>query len=245
MLPFQSFYKNSLTEQVLNRMHFDTHVRLIHFSLLLLCAASCLFAVIRCIYSDSYTILFMIWNLFLAYLPFMFSRLMYTGHHKLLHIFYFTLWLLFLPNAPYMITDIVHLKQIRLNEFFWFDVSFYFLFAITGVLLGLVSMLTMHRYMHQFYKRRVTWPAILVLHILCAYGVYLGRIERYNSWDLFTKPVVLFKDIINDILHPLQNEQALGFTMVGMLLLMMCYFFMAAMRCPELFFRINKSRTQL
>lgn len=244
MFQFQSMYKNSFASQADNRMHLDSQVRLIHFSLFMLCAASCLFAIVRCVYSHSYTVLFMVWNLFLAFMPLLFSRLMYTRHPKVLHVIYFLLWLLFLPNAPYMITDVVHLKHIRFNQYYWFDVSFYFLFAITGVLLGMVSMLTMHRYMHQFYKRWITWPAILILHLLCAYGVYLGRIERYNSWDLFTKPIVLFRDMVNHLLHPMQHTQALGFTMVGMLLLLMCYFFMAAMRSPELFYRTTKMQQQ-
>ena len=58
---------------------------------------------------------FLSWNLFLAWLPYLFSlylaRLNHVGASKIMMGMVFLAWLLFFPNAPYIVTDFLHLRE--------------------------------------------------------------------------------------------------------------------------------------
>jgi uncharacterized membrane protein len=58
---------------------------------------------------------------------------------------------------------------------------------------------------------------------LSGLGIYLGRFLELNSWDLFFHPRVIMLDIINRLIHPVQNEQAYGVTLMFGAFLFMCY----------------------
>ncbi|HET9431357.1 MAG TPA: DUF1361 domain-containing protein, partial [Chitinophagaceae bacterium] len=49
--------------------------------------------------------------------------------------------------------------------------------------------------------------------LLNAFGIYIGRYLRYNSWDAITNPLELSGDIALMFLHPFQNFYAWG--MIG------------------------------
>ena len=90
---------------------------------------------------------FMVWNLFLAWLPWLFAlpmRLLPSRRgHGWKVMPWFAAWLLFLPNAPYMITDLLHVRYSD-HAPVWFDASMLFLFAWTGCLLGFHSLRVVH-----------------------------------------------------------------------------------------------------
>jgi uncharacterized membrane protein len=52
----------------------------------------------------------------------------------------------------------------------------------------------------------------LVILALTGFGIYLGRFERWNSWDLFTSPIALSADIWDMIRHPRTNKTAYVFS---------------------------------
>lgn len=64
---------------------------------------------------------------------------------------------------------------------------------------------------------------IFVLIYLCGYGVYLGRFDRYNSWDIISNPVQLFSSIYYDYRHPMHNLDALGFSLLISTFIMIFY----------------------
>ena len=97
------------------------------------------------------------------------------------------LWLLFLPNAPYIVTDFVHLTA-RSTVPLWFDGVELSAFAWTGMLLGFVSLYLVHAVARHRFGGTAGWLGVLAVLGLVSAGVYLGRVKRWNSWDLITQP---------------------------------------------------------
>ena len=47
---------------------------------------------------------------------------------------------------------------------------------------------------------------------LSSFGVYLGRYQRWNSWDLFTKPFTFFKSMTLQLFEPSALITSIGVT---------------------------------
>src|SRR6185503_20161926 len=139
--------------------------------------------VVRITLTGQLTYAFIAWNLFLAWIPFAISQRItgVTNRWKILLLF--SAWLLFLPNAPYIITDFLHLKE-RPPIPYWFDVLLLFSAALNGLLLGLVSLFTIEGFLAKRYGNRISALLILCSFFLCAFGIYIGRYLRWNSWDI-------------------------------------------------------------
>lgn len=168
---------------------------------------------------------FLIWNLFLAYLPLCITTLMrnYPALAAKRLYFYpaFACWLLLLPNAPYLITDFIHLKK-ELNVPVWFDVLMLISFAITGVICGLAAMKEMFLMLEKRSGTRAAWSVMAVTSILSGFGVYVGRFLRYNSWDILHRPLALSSDILSSLTHPDTWKPAVGITLgLGTLLFLL------------------------
>ncbi|MCL5245215.1 DUF1361 domain-containing protein [Cellulophaga sp. 20_2_10] len=154
---------------------------------------------------------FLVWNLFLAGLPYLFSQILKQLHatnaNKLIQFGVFGLWLLFLPNSPYIITDLIHLQN-ESATMVWLDLLIVFVYAINGLLLGLFSMIDIYHILKSKYDAKNANFFMIYLCLLCGYGVYLGRFLRFNSWDLFTKPHIL----VYNIAHSLTNYNVWAMT---------------------------------
>ncbi|XVJ66662.1 MAG: DUF1361 domain-containing protein [Lacibacter sp.] len=159
---------------------------------------------VRVVYTGSLLFLFIPWNLFLAWLPFYFSTKMKSEQTIPVKLLWFGCWLLFLPNAPYLITDLVHLEP-RPYVPYYFDLVLLFSAAWNGLLLGLLSFQQIERQLNLYLGRWKVNSIIFVLFLLCGFGIYLGRFDRYNSWHIITQPFDLATDIIRYMLQPLQH----------------------------------------
>lgn len=149
--------------------------------------------------------LFLVWNLFLAGIPFAITQVFKLSSKlravKIVGFLVFAAWLLFLPNSPYIITDLVHLHNDRSN-LVWLDLFLVFVFAFNGLLLGLLSMLDMSSLIRQRYGSRVAKYTMFKVCLLSGYGIYLGRFLRFNSWDITTKPATLLYQIAHSLREP-------------------------------------------
>lgn len=113
--------------------------------LIFLTALCIAFIAARIILKDNLRYSFLLWNLFLAWIPLLLSQLAYRViERRAFSVAALFLWLLFFPNAPYIITDLLHLKGYSQN-ILWFDSLLIFTFAITGLLIGLVSLNLAHQ----------------------------------------------------------------------------------------------------
>ena len=140
------------------------------------------------------------WNLFLAWFPLGVVLVLRDlrradgpslrfGSHWLLGTG-LAVWLVFLPNAPYIITDLYHIRHVD-QPLLWFDTMTLFVFALTGLLIGLYSILIVHRMLRPMAGNLFTWGMILGSQVLSGFGIYLGRFGRWNSWDVLTNPSAL------------------------------------------------------
>jgi len=167
-------------------------------------AFSCLLVAFRVLHTHSGIFLYMVWNLFLAYIPYALSNWLTAYPHRMQQPFFryalFLVWLLFLPNAFYILTDLYHLHDSRHPLApAWFDLALIFSCAWNGLLLGVLSLRQMEKLYH--------FPVAPIM-ALNALGVYVGRYLRYNSWDIISNPLRLTADILNMVIHPFRNQYA-------------------------------------
>jgi uncharacterized membrane protein len=148
---------------------------------------------VRSDYSGSGRYAFLIWNLFLAWIPFIISYFTYTLTLRRKWIYVVIpiaafLWLIFFPNAPYILTDFQHLANGVKELPIWYDVMMLIWFAFTGLLLGMVSLFLMQEIIRREFGRWPGWAFVGLVTGLSAAGVYMGRFLRWNSWDILYNP---------------------------------------------------------
>jgi len=169
---------------------------------------------------------FLVWNLILAWVPLVLALVAYDGyrrHRSLLWLSPFlALWLIFLPNAPYIVTDFVHLSASS-HAPLWFDGVELSAFAWTGMLLGFVSLYLVHAVLRHRFGPPAGWLVVLCVLGLASVGVYLGRVKRWNSWDLITQPGAKLGDVHAHLADPASLAKGLGVTIVVTLLLAAAY----------------------
>jgi len=177
----------------------------------------------RFLVSRQFTYFNLVWNLVLAWLPLGFAFLAdrFRASRRCLFGCLF-LWLLFLPNSPYLVTDLVHLKP-RPPVPLWFDILLVQSFVLTGLLLGFLSLYLIHQRVSRSCGWRLGWGFTLVMIGLTGFGIYLGRFERWNSWDLFLRPLALSSDIWDLARHPRANKTAFGFSTLCAMFLFLTY----------------------
>lgn len=205
---------------------------------LFLSFACCFMSVYRILSTGQMYFLFMVWNLFLTWIPYglallvghLYATLEHSSKKTLLITLIGGFWLLFYPNAPYIITDYLHLNSINfykaLEPHFsynsdllaWYDFVMMSLYVLTGFLLGFLSLNIIHGIVNKKYGNKKGWLFVLTVQFVSSYAIYLGRFIRLNSWDLFFAPATLFGTIIKHT-----NMHSLSFTFIFGLFLTLIY----------------------
>ena len=152
----------------------------------------------RIIVNESEAYLFLVWNLFLALIPLIISQ--YLSSRKLSYSKYKLLiisgvWFFFLPNSPYIITDFAHIVHTR-PAFIWLDILLLFSFAFSSLLFGLISINQMFTIFKQRWSLKIANMLLILTCFSCGFGIYLGRVLRFNSWDILTSPLYILKKSI-------------------------------------------------
>ena len=183
--------------------------------------------VARVVVSNSRHYQFLVWNLFLAWLPYAFTLWVIATRRRTpgrvaKAALPAGLWLLFLPNAPYILTDFIHLGRVR-GAPLWFDAALIGTFAAAGLALGLGSLLVVHRVVEARAGRVVGWAVAVSSLMLSAIGIYLGRFPRFNSWDVITDPHGLAPVVLQRLADPFGNTFLLRFGAVMSTLLLASY----------------------
>ncbi|HLB24266.1 MAG TPA: DUF1361 domain-containing protein [Dehalococcoidia bacterium] len=167
--------------------------------------------------SGEWTYFFVPGNLALAWLPLLFAILCHqlsettTPLRRTLAVASGALWLLFLPNAPYVLTDLQHYQDSPLIAG-WYDGLMLGAFVATGMLLGLFSLYLMHGVLAKQAGATASWIVMLAAMPLCGFGIYVGRVLRWNSWDAIVAPGTLVADLTRVATDPLMRSEAFAMT---------------------------------
>ena len=167
---------------------------------------------IRIIKTDSVFFLFLVWNLFLAFIPYLITFLLSLRKvNRFVFWTGFTIWLVFLPNSPYILTDLQHIRLSTLQSV-WFDVLLILSFAVNGAIIGFVSLFMMRELLRKRISKSATNFIIYTTLLLCGFGIYLGRILRWNSWDIIQNPIGILSDVAKRFLFPTEHINTWSFT---------------------------------
>jgi len=169
----------------------------------------------------------MFWNLFLAWIPYLCSIWTCRIHGRTPSqpwrlLLPAALWLAWLPNASYLLTEFVHLQHVPTRAV-WYDIALILAFAWTGCLLAIASLSMMHHLVRARWGELVGWLFVVTVAVLNGVGIYLGRFERWNSWDLLLNPLQVVLDIATRVIHPLAHPRFVGVTLFYAVFLLVCY----------------------
>ena len=166
-------------------------------------ALSIVLLMIRMKLNQSFYLLFLVWNLFLAFIPFAITTWLCSkpSHNKVMLLAIYAIWLIFLPNAPYIVTDLLHLRNAEAH-LMWLDVLVITSFAFNGLALFFLSLADMEHLLKRYFNRHIVSTTMLFTFGLTAFGIYLGRFLRYNSWEIINNPLQLFSDSFDLIFQP-------------------------------------------
>ena len=182
------------------------------FILALICF---LFTAVRHIITGRRVYYFLNWNLLLAGIPLFISLIISSGFvrkkPKILTAALFAIWLMFFPNAPYIITDLYYLNN-HPQKMFWYDLITILVFAWTGLLSGFLSLDIIKEVLLSKLSRAKSIAVVCGLLFVCAFGIYLGRELRWNTWEIFYKPGEFFLDVIDRFINPIGHKKTWGFT---------------------------------
>jgi uncharacterized membrane protein len=159
----------------------------------------------------------LVWNLFLAWIPFVLALRVYDGYRRRAAGPALwaggLLWLVFFPNAPYIVTDLKYLRPWT-GAPIWYDAVLLAAAAGCGLLLGFASLYLMQAVIRRALGTVNAWLFAGAVLGLSSFGVYLGRFQRWNSWDVFTRPRLLAADLWSGLVNPLGHPLPIAVTVL-------------------------------
>lgn len=175
------------------------------------CAALVL---VRGWYAQDLRFRFLAWNLVLAVIPALAAAAVRHEAERGARVSAVAcgaIWLLFLPNAPYLITDLVHLVP-RPPVPYWFDIALFSSFAGAGVLAAFSSFQDVQQVVARRFGWAASWLVLALAAFASGFGIYLGRMQRWNSWDVLVQPMDLLRVVAERLLAPWHDPRAVAVT---------------------------------
>ncbi len=192
----------------------------------------------RVVISGELRFIFLIWNLFLAWIPFIVSAQFKIMQVKQwwMQALICLVWFIFFPNALYIVTDLIHLDA-RTNVPKWYDAVLLFTAATVSLIMAFVSLFRAEAFLLYRFNERVVNGIMLAVLFFASFGVYLGRFLRWNSWDVISQPAGLFFSVVDRLFFPLQHLHTWGITVLYTILFYLLY--MAVKKMPGYMSRAN------
>ena len=170
----------------------------------------------RLVATHHWMYLFLNWNLFLAAVPWLLTSTLSEEtltNKKWFAAFLVASWAAVFPNAPYILTDLFHLR-IETHVPVWYDLILILSFASAGLAFGYYSLQKIRLVFSRFFRIRIIDAVIAVYLYVCAFGVYLGRFERWNSWDIITNTSGVFTSVGDRSVHPFHHPRTWAVTIL-------------------------------
>jgi len=155
-------------------------------------------------------------NSILALIPLFCGWLMVKTRQKVLQLVLLLFWFLFLPNTLYTLTDLRYLP------YQWQDVHAagkfalalqYLLYELLGVGCFLFALSAFEKLLLRSRwskKHLVLTVCLIVVNFCIGLGIVLGRVQRFNSWDIFVDALT----IIGAAFHNLSSFRLLLFVVL-------------------------------
>ena len=178
---------------------------------------------------------FLIKNLFLAWLPYFFSlaavwmKRSPRPRSKWSIAAVWAAWLVTFPNAPYIFTDLIHWRDRPRIMPWWFDLGLVLMFGLAGCFAGIVSLKMMHDLVRRAIGGVVGWAFVTSVALLSGFGIYLGRFERWNSWDLLIQPRRMLTQTLFRSLGPQSVDRTFGVTLMFGAMILVTYVMFVSM----------------
>ena len=145
---------------------------------------------------------FLAWNLVLAAIPLMLALMIEAASAlgaRAGVLALTVLWVVFLPNAPYLVTDPVFHLGYDAALPLWYDVLLFVVFAATGLAFGLSSVHRLHRLARRRLGAATVWVIIATVLAASSFGIFLGRFEQLNSWDILLRPFGVVSELVSQV----------------------------------------------
>jgi uncharacterized membrane protein len=159
----------------------------------------------------------MSWNLLLALVPLLLAILLFRPGRRRTPLWWAgtLLFVGFLPNAPYVLTDVIHLVREaqrigRPSALLVAVVPLYGIFFVAGFACYVAALARLSRYLHAEGRAFLAVPAEATLQALAAVGVFLGRVDRLNSWDFLARPAA----VVTAVEHLAQHRPLLSILLI-------------------------------
>ncbi len=137
----------------------------------------------------------MSWNLTLALVPWALAVWLFRGRRPIrgAGMILTLVCLAFLPNAGYVLTDVIHLpRHVRAEQsdavVLFGVLPLFGVFMAVGFVAYVDTVRRIAAWVREMGWLQRTWPTALLLHAVSTVGIYLGRVHRFNSWDLIDRP---------------------------------------------------------
>jgi uncharacterized membrane protein len=182
----------------------------------------------RVLASDNSRYWFLLWNLFLGWLPLLFAAMLIAGLRNKRwsdwkNIALTFLWLGFLPNSFYLLSDLIHLRSTG-EVSLLYDAVLFCSFIFNAFVTGYLSVFLVHTALqHRAITRKYAHLIIGLVFLACGFAIYLGRYMRWNSWDVLVNPAGILFDVSDNIINPLAHPQVFVTTITFFALLSVSY----------------------
>jgi uncharacterized membrane protein len=151
------------------------------------------------------------WNLLLAAIPLLLAWVLFRPARKRGAFWWLgvVVFVAFLPNAAYVLTDAVHLVQDiqrvkRPSVLLGAIIPLYCAYFLAGLACYSIALTRLRKYLITAGRARMALAAEVSLHLLVAVGIFLGRVDRLNSWDILARPA----GVIMALVHLANGEAA-------------------------------------
>jgi len=192
-------------------------------ALALTTVVSLLLLLLRILVTHSLRYAYLPWNLFLGVLPLVFAvwlrenlRVHPWNHWQ--NIGLSLLWLGFLPNSFYIISDLIHLTNTGPTAMLY-DAAMLVSYILNGLVFGYASLSIVHWELLKRTSAKIAHSLVVIALLASSFAIYLGRYQRWNSWDVVLHPAGLLFDISSRVINPVLHGDTFIVTGVFFILL--------------------------